>query len=414
MIPSTATATTPTAAAPRRAVWILALVPLVLLAALIVAIIRLEPAERLRPEGMPPVERLKIERATLASDGIHLTVMNDGPDPVTIAQVTVDDAYWAFTAERSQLSHLGRTRVHIPYPWVAGEAHLVKLLTSTGTPFEHEIAVAVETPTASARQLAAFALIGVYVGVLPVALGLCWFPVLARLSRKGMDVLLAVTIGLLAFLLVDAVQEGFEGASQLAGAFQGTALFIAAAATAYLGLEVTGQWLRAVRARRKAESSAGAVLALLIAIGIGLHNFGEGLAIGAAFALGEAALGTLLIVGFTLHNTTEGLAILAPIAKERPSIGLLIKLGLIGGVPTIAGAWLGGFVYSLVAAVLCLGLGAGAIAQVIVQLSRQVGRSPVEPSAAGQSAAMRFATAPIMLGLLGGFAVMYATGMLVG
>ena len=126
-------------------------------------------------------------------------------------------------------------------------------------------------------------------------------------------------------------------------------MFIGAAAFAYLALEVVGAWLRAARARRKADAStAGSVLALLIAIGIGLHNFGEGLAIGAAFALGEAALGTLLIVGFTLHNTTEGLAILAPIAKERPSIGLLVKLGLIGGVPTIAGAWLGGLVYSRV------------------------------------------------------------------
>ena len=394
-------------APPRGALWFWALLPLVLLAVLITAIVRLEPAERLRPEGMPPVERLKIERATLAPDGIHLTVMNDGPDAVTIAQVTVDDAYWAFTSERSQLGHLARTAVHVPYPWVAGEAHLVKILTSTGTAFEHEIPVAVETPKATASHLAAFALIGLYVGVLPVALGLCWFPVLARLERRGLDALLAVTIGLLAFLLVDAVQEGFDGASELAGAFQGSALFVGAAGTAYLGLEVTGQWLRAVRARRKAAApSAGSVLALLIAIGIGLHNFGEGLAIGAAFALGEAALGTLLIVGFTLHNTTEGLAILAPIAKERPSIGLLIKLGLIGGVPTIAGAWLGGFVYSRVAAVLCLGLGAGAIAQVIHQLSRQVGTS--------QPAGARFTTAPVMLGLLAGFAVMYATGMLVG
>jgi zinc transporter, ZIP family len=389
-----------------RVIWIWALLPLVLLAVLIAAIVRLQPAERLRPEGMPPVERLKIERATLAADGIHLSVMNDGPDAVTIAQVTVDDAYWAFTSERSQLTHLGHTNIHIPYPWVAGDAHLVKILTSTGTAFEHEIPVAVETPKATASHLAAFALIGLYVGVLPVALGLCWFPVLARLGKSGLDVLLAVTIGLLAFLFVDAVHEGFEGASQLAGAFQGTALFIGAAATAYLGLEVTGQWLRRARAQRKAAHSPGSVLALLIAIGIGLHNFGEGLAIGAAFALGEAALGTLLIVGFTLHNTTEGLAILAPIAKERPSIGLLIKLGLIGGVPTIAGAWLGGFVYSQVAAVLCLGLGAGAIAQVIIQLSRQVGSD--------QPAAQRFATAPVMLGLMGGFAVMYATGMLVG
>ena len=155
-------------------------------------------------------------------------------------------------------------------------------------------------------------------------------------------------------------------------------------------------------------------LALLIATGIGLHNFGEGLAIGAAFALGEAALGTLLIVGFTLHNTTEGLAILAPIAKERPSIGLLIRLGLIGGVPTIAGAWLGGFVYSRVAAVLCLGLGAGAIAQVVVQLSRQVGAASTATGGGSRSAAQRFATAPVMLGLMAGFAVMYATGMLVG
>lgn len=413
MIPSQAIAAAPRPGSGRaasRAVWVWAFVPLVLLAALIGAIVRLEPAARLRPEGMPPVERLKIERATLASDGIHLTVMNDGPDAVTIAQVIVDDAYWSFTSERGQLQHLGRTHVHIPYPWVAGEAHLVKILTSTGTVFEHAIAVAVETPRATARQLAAFALIGLYVGVLPVALGLCWFPVLARLGRRGLDILLAVTIGLLAFLFVDAVQEGFEGAAEMAGAFQGTALFVGAAAFAYLALEVVGQWLRAARARRKEDaSSAGSVLALLIAIGIGLHNFGEGLAIGAAFALGEAALGTLLIVGFTLHNTTEGLAILAPIAKERPSIGLLVKLGLIGGVPTIAGAWLGGLVYSRVVAVLCLGLGAGAIAQVVVQLSRQVGNA-----SSGQPAAVRFASAPVMLGLLAGFAVMYATGMLVG
>jgi zinc transporter ZupT len=391
-----------------RAIWVWALLPLVLLALLIAAIIQLSPGEQLRPAGMPPVEKLTISRATLANDGIRLSVMNDGPDPVTIAQVTVDDAYWTFSSERGMtLGHLGATTILVPYPWVAGEAHLVKILTSTGTAFEHAIAVAVETPRLTARHLGAFALIGLYVGVLPVALGLCWFPMLARLGRRGIDILLAVTIGLLAFLLVDAVQEGLEGGAGLADSYQGAALFLGAAAAAYLALEVTGQWLRAVRARRKEENaSAGAVLALLIAIGIGLHNFGEGLAIGAAFALGEAALGTLLIIGFTLHNTTEGLAILAPIAKERPSIWLLVKLGLIGGVPTIAGAWLGGFVYSRVIAVLCLGLGAGAIAQVIHQLSRQVTGTGV-PSA-------RFATAPIMFGLLGGFAVMYATGMLVG
>jgi zinc transporter ZupT len=376
-----------------------------LLALLIAAIVSFQPAERLRPSSAPPVERLTISRATLAPDGIRLSVLNDGPDPVTIAQVTVDDAYWAFTSANGlTLRHLAATTVHVPYPWVAGEAHLVKILTATGAVFEHEIAVAVETPEVTRAQLWSFALIGLYVGVLPVALGLCWFPVLARLGRRGLDVVLAITIGLLGFLLVDAVHEGLDGASRLAESYQGAALFAGASAAAYLGLEAVGQWLRQARTRRPDGTGSGAVLALLIAIGIGLHNFGEGLAIGAAFALGEAALGTLLVVGFTLHNTTEGLAILSPIAKERPSLTLLAKLGLIGGAPTIAGAWLGGFVYSPVAAVLCLGLGAGAIAQVVHQLARQISR--------GGSA--RFASAPVMLGLISGFAVMYATGMLVG
>jgi zinc transporter ZupT len=390
---------------PKHVIWFWAALPLVLLGLLIAAIVRLQPAERLRPEGAPPVERLTISRATLGADGIQLTVLNDGPDPVTIAQVSVDDAYWAFTSDNgTTLRHLASTTVHVPYPWVAGDTHLVKLMTSSGVTFEHEIAVALETPRLTARQLGSFAAIGLYVGVLPVALGLCWFPVLARLGRRGLDVLLAITIGLLAFLLVDAVHEGLDGASAIAESYQGVALFTGAAAAAYLGLETIGEWLRGARMRRKQADNSGAILALLIAIGIGLHNFGEGLAIGAAFALGEAALGTLLIVGFTLHNTTEGLAILAPIAKERPSIPLLIRLGVIGGAPTIAGAWLGGFVYSPVVAVLCLGLGAGAIAQVIHQLIRQISRGP-SPA---------LASAPVMLGLLAGFAVMYGTGMLVG
>jgi zinc transporter ZupT len=390
----------------RLPLWLAALAPIALLVALVALIVRTGPAERLRGENFPPVERLAINRAVLNGDGISLSVLNDGPDPVTIAQVTVDDAYWAFTAEPGNvLKHLGRATVRIPYPWVEGEAHLIKLVTSTGTTFDHEIPVAVRSPEPTARSLGIFTLIGLYVGVIPVALGLLWWPVVARLKSTGLDVLLALTIGLLVFLLVDALQEGFETANGMAGSYQGLTLFAAAALAAYLGLESFSGWLsRRKHARR--DGSHGFILALLVAVGIGLHNLGEGLAIGAAFALGEAALGTLLIIGFTLHNTTEGLAIVAPLSRERPSIAALARLGIIGGAPTIAGAWIGGLVYSPVLAVAFLGFGAGAIAQVIAQIAKQM---------AGETTVVeRFASGPILAGLLAGFGVMYATGLMVG
>lgn len=392
-----------------RAPWALALVPLILLAALLAAIVWFQPARTLRGENVPPVERLTFQRVTLDDTGIVASMLNDGPDQVAIAQVQVDDAYWTFSSDAGLvLNHLGRTTLRIPYPWVEGEAHKVKVLTSTGTPFEREIPVAVRTPAPSARFFGIFTLIGLYVGVIPVAIGLLWYPFMARLSSRGMEFLLALTVGLLAFLLVDGSHEGIEAANQLPESFQGIVLFVLATVGAFLLLETVGGWLRARRRAAGAEGEGGAVLALLIAVGIGLHNFGEGLAIGSAFALGQAALGTLLIVGFALHNTTEGLAIVAPLARERRPMKAqkLIRLGLIGGVPTIAGAWLGGFVYSPVLAVLFLAMGVGAIAQVVVQIVRQM--------AGSQPVVRQLARVPVFAGLMAGVAVMYVTGMLVG
>jgi len=379
----------------------LALLPLVLLAGLLAWIVRSGPAEAVRGEA-PPVEVLRIQRIELAPEQITVSVLNDGPDPAKIAQVQVDDAYWSFAQEPAgELRHLGRARLRIPYPWVKGEAHVVQLVTSTGVTFKREIPVAVATPRPSWRSLWVFALIGIYVGVVPVALGLLWYPLAGRLGPRAMDFLLALTLGLLLFLLVDALHEGFEVASGLAQAFQGVALLVFGTGAAYLALEALGGWL----SRRKGGLGGAWVTALLLATGIGLHNFGEGLSIGAALALGERALGTLLILGFTLHNTTEGLAIIAPIAKSRVPVRRLFLLGLIGGVPTIAGAWLGGFVYSPVWSVLFLGLGAGAIAQVIVQITRGV--------AGGRPLAAYLRSAPAVAGFFTGFAVMYGTGMLV-
>lgn len=150
-------------------------------------------------------------------------------------------------------------------------------------------------------------------------------------------------------------------------------------------------------------SRARQVVATLIAIGIGLHNLGEGLAIGAAYALGEVALGTFLVLGFLLHNTTEGLAIAAPLAPDRTPLSRFVALGAIAGLPTIPGAWIGGFVYSPVLATLFLAVGAGAIFQVVYELARMVARQ------AGDS----MVTATNLAGFACGLVIMYVTGLFV-
>ena len=387
--------------------WALAALPLVLLGGLLGVLFWSGPLDVVRGEGYPPVEELAFQRVELGPEGIVATVLNDGPDPVTIAQVQVDEAYWSFTAEpRTTLAHLGRTTLTIPYPWVQGDAHALRLVTSTGVTFDYEVAVAVETPTPDARFFGVFTLIGVYVGVIPVAIGLLWLPLVSRAGRTGLDFLLALTIGLLLFLFIEAGHDGLAAAALAPSSFQGVALFVFGALAAFVGLEMVAGWLRARRRDTGASEERGWILAQMVATGIGLHNLGEGLAIGAAFALGEATLGTVLIVGFMLHNTTEGLAIVAPLAREPARVGRLLRLGLLGGAPTIVGAWVGGLVYSPIWSVLFLALGAGAIAQVVVQLTRQV--------VGDESVAGYMTTPPVAGGLLTGVTVMWVTGLVIG
>ncbi len=149
-------------------------------------------------------------------------------------------------------------------------------------------------------------------------------------------------------------------------------------------------------------ASNGVRMAWLVALGIGIHNLGEGLAIGSAYVLGELTLGALLVVGFTLHNATEGIAIVSPILRQSgPQLSRLVGLGALAGAPTILGCWIGAFTYSQFWALLFLGIGSGAIVQVITAILG--GR------------ALRDTLAPLNLaGMLTGYLVMYGTGLLVG
>lgn len=381
----------------RRAAWPWAVLPLALLVALVWVFLATDP---LAPLGSaaPPLEELTVERTTLDDGGIHLLVRADGSAPIRIAQVQVDGAYWTFEQRPpGELGRLETAEVLVPYPWVQGETHHLTLLSSTGVPFAHTIDVAVPTPRFGLGRLLAFALLGIYVGVVPVGLGLLFYPWLRSLGRRGLQFLLALTLGLLAFLLVDTLQEGLELAAGAAGAFQSAASVWLAAGLAFLLLVVVG---------RRRGAPEGASLATFLALGIGLHNLGEGLAIGAAFAVGQAALGSFLVVGFTLHNITEGIGIAAPLTRHRVALRTFVGLAALAGLPAVIGTWVGAFAFAPQWAALFLGIGAGAILQVMVEVGAYLARS-TEPGLRGWLSGTNLA------GFALGVAVMYTTGMLV-
>jgi zinc transporter ZupT len=391
----------PAPAAHRDAIpaWVRGFLPLALLAVLVFVFLRFGPLGVFK-RVFPPVEELTIERIVLPRGGeMRVRVTNGGPEPVTIAQVAVDDAMWTHTLDGSRTIGRLETRViTIPYPWVEGEPHQVKLVTSTGLTFTGVVDVATETPRINARYLVTFALIGVYVGILPVLLGLLWLPFLRGLPQRWLDFFLSLTVGLLVFLAGDALAESVESAELVPGAFQGLGLVLLGVVGSYLAIAAVGQ-------RRKSIASAGTPMrvATMLALGIGLHNLGEGLAVGSAYSSGQIALGSFLVLGFLLHNTTEGLGIVAPIARTETSTRQLLTLGLIAGAPTVLGAWVGGFSYSPLLNTLFLAIGVGAILQVIQQLFVFFSRH----RQAGLTAPLNAA------GLMLGIVIMYATGLFV-
>ena len=382
----------------RLPTWIGWVVPLVIIAALVVVFLLVSPIGELR--DIPPTEAIAIERTVFNDDEIVLHVRNDGPDPVTIAQVLVDDAYRPFAIGEGTLNRLESTAITIPYHWEEGLPLRIGLLTQTGVVIAHDIEAAALTPEAESETLVTYGMLGVYIGLLPVVIGLLWYPALRRTSPKWIAFYLAVTVGLLVFLLVDTAAEGLELAAETGGALNGLGLLTIGAVAAFAGLVALGN---AVASARKTKQLSGLPLSYFIATGIGLHNMGEGLAVGAALAAGEVALGTFLVLGFMLHNTTEGLAIVSPLGagKRRPSFKHFILLGIVAGAPTIPGAWAGGFAFAPSWAALAFGVAAGAIAQVIWAVGATMPQSYRLSSPVGAT------------GLVAGIVVMYVTGLLV-
>lgn len=374
----------------------LALLPLILLAGVIAIFLG---RGGMMLENAAPVESLSIERYSLSMGKIHIQVRNTGSKPLSIAQVIVNDAVWPFLiAPNHELRRLEQAEISLNYPWSLGEAYGVVIFTSNAIPFSLDIPIAFSTLKPTSEAFWQFALIGIYVGVIPVFLGIFWLPALRQLGRKWMTLLMAITAGLLIFLGFDTLSEGLEKAASVPGPFQGRGLLGIGAVTIFLLLD-------AISRRPSTQKTGGDrqrfSVAFMIAAGIGFHNLGEGLAIGTAYNVGEISLSTFLVVGFIIQNITEGLGIIAPLLREKPGIGQLGLLGLIGGFPAILGAWIGGFLPSPVLAALFFGIGTGAIFEVVYEIGKLIHKDTLK------------APKPFMIfsGVLAGMLILWITGL---
>ncbi len=349
-----------------------------------------------------PLPEIVIEKVDFIDSEIQATVRNTGPVPVQVVMADVNDRFQPAAIEPDKtLERFESALVRIPFEWNVAEPYIIGITIDDGTRFETEIEAAAPALAPDANLAGFFAIIGTYVGILPVMIGLMWLPFIRRLSQNKYNFFLALTVGLLLFLAIDSIEEAVEVSSErLAGSFNGILLIATITLISFLGLYYAGNKL--TNSVNVSSFSKPVALGLMISIGIGLHNFGEGLAIGAAVGLGQVALSTFLIIGFALHNTTEGLAIASPMAKGKPAIGKLAIMGMIAGSPAIFGAWIGGFMYSPFTSIIFLAIGAGAIFQVIVIILKWISESDKNLSSGA-----------ILAGISVGMAVMYITSIII-
>jgi zinc transporter, ZIP family len=424
----------------RIKIVVIALIPIVVLIGMIMFLFG--PGQLLLNTGIPLPE-ITIERTEFHEGEIVAFIRNTGPAQVEIAQADINDRIIPSAIEPSKiLPRLVEAKVRVPFSWTPGVPYEVGVTTSDGTRFSKSVDAAALAPIPNIEQASYFAIIGTYVGVIPVLIGLLWFPFLKRLSANKYNFFLSLTAGLLVFLGIDSLIEANEiTARNVAGAFNGQILTAMVTIVSFLALSYasaklversTTKYTKLTPSTSTSSSSSSSsptamrqqqlaqpiAIALMIAMGIGLHNLGEGLAIGAAVSLGEAALSTFLIVGFALHNTTEGLAIVAPMAKSGTvMIRKLMVMGIIAGAPAIVGSWIGGFLYSPLAAIIFLSIGAGAIFQVVYSIVSWISHTTTgSDSSSGSSHRSNRKTlidASTISGFAIGMLIMYATGLLV-
>ncbi len=342
-----------------------AIAPIVLLA--IVIAFLLGPASTFLQFGVVLPE-VSIEKVEFIENEIQATVRNTGPIDVSVALADVNDRIQPAAIEPdSSLKRFETALVRIPFDWNEGQPYEIGVTVDDGTRFTTQVDAAFASLEPDVDLFVFLGMIGFLIGVVPIMIGLLWYPFIKKLGKNAFNFFLAFTMGLLIFLGIDAVLEASEISERhLSSIFNGELLIATVVILSFLSLYGIGQKL--IKTNNLSTLSKGLTISLMIAIGIGLHNLGEGLAVGAAIALGEVALSTFLIVGFATHNTTEGLAIAAPLTNSKAKIAKMVGLGLIAGTPAIFGCWVGGFSFSPLFTLIFLAIGAGAIFQVVISI----------------------------------------------
>ena len=376
-----------------------AIAPIVLLAIMIAFL--LGPASSFLQFGMVLPE-VSIEKVEFIGNEIRATVRNTGPVDVNVVIADVNDRIQPAAIEPdSSLGRFETAVVRIPFDWNEGQPYEIGVTIDDGTRFAKQVDVAFASLEPDVDLFVFLGLIGLLIGVVPIMIGLLWYPFIKKLGKNSFNFFLAFTMGLLIFLGIDAVLEASEiSKSHLSSVFNGELLISTVVILSFLSLYGLGKKL--TKKTEFSTLSKGLAISLMIAIGIGFHNLGEGLAVGAAIALGEVALSTFLIVGFATHNTTEGLAIAAPLTDTKAKIVKMIGLGLIAGIPAIFGTWIGGFSFSPFFTLVFLAIGAGAIFQVVLSIFQYMkGKSDL------------LSNTSLFAGISAGLLVMYLTSVLI-
>jgi len=418
---------------------LLGIIPFVVLVGIIIFL--LSPSGTAFLHGGTPLPNITIEKVEFQDETIVAYIRNTGQIDTSVSQADINDRIHPAAIEpKKDIKRFESAKIIIPFSWNRAEPYEIGITTDDGTRFSKLVDAAAPTIAPNYEQLSIFAIIGTYVGIIPIMVGLLWYPFIRKLSHNIYNFFLSFTAGLLVFLGIDALLESNEIiVTNVSSIFNGQMLIIIITIITFLGLNLVTKKLTRRRSKEKQQpleqqekyhssksssSSLSSVsstssgpsqseiikpltLSMMIAIGIGLHNFGEGLAIGSTILIGEIALSTFLIIGFTIHNTTEGLAIISPLKQSQKKISIrsLVILGLIAGGPTILGTWIGGFLYYPIATAIFIAIGAGAIFQVVHQIY-----SWFSSYSEGKNV---FNDGYIISGFLVGMIAMYLTGLLV-